>query len=77
MRTDFWQQIFQRIFLRTIEDTKSYCIDINECIPVGQKCGDLGRCLNSSGSYKCECKYGYVKKSDNPFKCEDKGKFEI
>ena len=64
-------------FLRTIEDTKSRCVDINECTSNDQICGDLGICVNRQGSYLCNCKTGYVKKSDDPFECEDRGRFEI
>ena len=33
------------------------CEDVDECQTVGS-CGQL--CLNTRGSYKCQCKAGYV-----------------
>lgn len=76
MRTIFHLYICYGI-LRSIDDTKSPCVDINECDPIGEKCGDLGICLNSPGSYRCHCKPGYVQKSDDSLECEDRGRFEI
>ena len=64
-------------FLRTIEDTKSDCVDIDECDPDGQKCGTNAKCRNSQGSYQCYCNFGYEQKADNPDQCNDIGKFEI
>lgn len=38
-------------------DPLTGCIDINECLNVD--CGPNGKCVNTPGSYKCECNMGY------------------
>ena len=62
---------------RTIEDTKSYCVNIDECFPTGQKCGENATYIDNPGSYSCHCKTGYEQISNDPFQCQDKGKFDI
>lgn len=37
----------------------SRCVDINECELLGTPCGRRGTCLNTIGSYECECDTGY------------------
>ena len=32
--------------------------DKNECVD-GAPCGDNAKCVNTVGSYMCECEYGY------------------
>uniref|UniRef100_A0A915DA12 UBA domain-containing protein n=1 Tax=Ditylenchus dipsaci TaxID=166011 RepID=A0A915DA12_9BILA len=52
-------------------DAENGCVDINECL-VGQKEGDEAEkkcilehevCINTPGSYYCDCALGYVKKN--------------
>lgn len=35
------------------------CADINECLAMPDAC-TLGRCVNTDGSYRCECPPGYT-----------------
>ena len=67
-------EIFHRI-LRTSENTKSDCVDINEC--ENQTCGANATCQNYPGTHRCFCKSGYEQISSNPFQCQDKGEFEM
>ena len=69
-------KIFDRI-LRAIEDTKSYCVDKNECDENEQTCGANATCENYPGSYRCSCISGYQQISNSPYQCQDEGKFEI
>ena len=34
-------------------------LDIDECIGGLHSCAETATCLNSDGSYKCECNAGY------------------
>ena len=52
-------------------------MDIDECFSTDQKCGANATCENFPGTYGCECKTGYQQISNDPFQCQDKGKFEI
>ncbi|XP_069063305.1 latent-transforming growth factor beta-binding protein 4 isoform X2 [Pleurodeles waltl] len=45
------------------------CIDINECQNEAV-CGSSGRCINTDGSYRCDCKAGYQLSSEG-VKCTD------
>lgn len=43
------------------------CVDINECSDgMLNKCNPQAKCINTRGSYKCRCKYGYL---GNGFEC--------
>lgn len=33
--------------------------DVDECSPPAEPCGKGHHCLNSPGSFRCECKAGY------------------
>lgn len=33
-------------------------VDIDECLTENISCGGLGTCLNTKGSYKCQCNEG-------------------
>ncbi|KYO47226.1 nidogen-1 [Alligator mississippiensis] len=35
------------------------CVDIDECAEGESRCGPFSVCLNSLGSYRCECQHGY------------------
>ena len=35
------------------------CIDIDECLPHANTCHDQADCINSPGSYSCECQIGF------------------
>ena len=41
------------------EDESGSCTDINEC-STNNECDDNANCTNQIGSYKCNCKNGYV-----------------
>ncbi|XP_045456482.1 fibulin-1-like [Melitaea cinxia] len=43
------------------------CVDINECKNNRYLCRESEVCINSPGSYKCECKFGYI--VDSSGKC--------
>jgi len=36
-------------------------VDINECEQNPNICGDLQQCVNTAGSYVCECRQGFVR----------------
>ena len=42
----------------------SKCIDVNECEEKDYTCTSNSTCINTIGSYKCECDSGY-NKTDN------------
>jgi|SRR5690554_4468735 len=46
------------------------CDDINECAPNSEICGPGGTCINSPGSYRCECDSGFVLNNASNI-CED------
>ncbi|XP_072485813.1 nidogen-2 [Notamacropus eugenii] len=35
------------------------CFDVNECTTGSHQCGHNSECINSPGSYRCECQSGY------------------
>ncbi|XP_071962422.1 uncharacterized protein [Antedon mediterranea] len=45
-------------------DTHRRCIDVNECSSFEHLCMH-GLCINTLGSYRCDCNYGYVSDSSN------------
>ena len=40
-----------------VNDSKNECVDINECKTT--RCPKYSNCVNSEGSYHCQCKAGY------------------
>ncbi|XP_060040015.1 adhesion G protein-coupled receptor E2-like, partial [Erinaceus europaeus] len=43
-----------------ITSSSETCDDINECIPPSQvSCGENSNCVNTEGSYHCQCVPGY------------------
>lgn len=40
--------------------TKQYCIDIDECSLGQTLCPGHSRCINTRGSYRCECEDGWI-----------------
>ena len=44
------------------------CIDIDECTVIPNTCGN-GTCINTFGSYRCRCNYGFQMGSENT--CQD------
>lgn len=42
------------------EPIGSSCVDIDECRTHAEVCGPHAQCLNTPGSYGCECEAGYV-----------------
>ncbi|XP_006894436.1 PREDICTED: nidogen-2 [Elephantulus edwardii] len=56
------------------------CVDVNECATGFHRCGPNSVCVNLEGSYKCECRSGYMFAEDQhtcilivppPNPCED------
>ena len=45
--------------------------DINECLAGTKLCHDLAECVNTAGSYKCQCQSGYEFDTDG-FTCVGK-----
>ncbi|XP_038641732.1 latent-transforming growth factor beta-binding protein 1-like [Scyliorhinus canicula] len=45
------------------------CSDIDECLN-GTTCGDAGTCVNTEGSYRCDCNLGYRLSADGN-RCAD------
>ncbi|XP_061595317.1 latent-transforming growth factor beta-binding protein 3-like isoform X2 [Cololabis saira] len=45
-----------------LDHSRARCIDIDECAESGSRTGPCkhARCVNTVGSYKCFCKYGFV-----------------
>ena len=37
----------------------SFLQDVDECSPPSEPCGPGHLCVNSPGSFRCECKAGY------------------
>ena len=57
-------QIFSRL---TVWDS---VLDINECWRGTHECPALSFCVNTIGSRKCECDFGYIEQADGS--CENK-----
>lgn len=38
----------------------SICVDVDECRNAEKSCGPFSSCINTPGSFKCECQAGYV-----------------
>ncbi|CAD5226145.1 unnamed protein product [Bursaphelenchus okinawaensis] len=65
VRTSFCQAVNK--YKYTCECREGYikasngdCIDMDECELMQADCGDNSRCINTIGSYKCECLENYV-----------------
>lgn len=39
----------------------SFFVDIDECATQTDECPDNSRCINTPGSYRCECWSGFTK----------------
>ena len=48
----------------TLSASGDTCIDTDECTAIPNTCGD-GTCINTFGSYRCRCFYGFQMSSDN------------
>lgn len=55
------EELERRLYVPDVEpDVDSpVCIDINECLQEEDPCGENGSCVNTEGSYECECDHGY------------------
>lgn len=42
-----------------LNELRNSCEDINECVEGLNACGQLQTCINTPGSYRCECPTGY------------------
>jgi hypothetical protein len=51
-------------------DSYGNCIDINECLLGLDSCRN-SKCINTHGSYECECYEGFVKDDYDELKCVD------
>ncbi|XP_044850456.1 adhesion G protein-coupled receptor E2-like isoform X2 [Mauremys mutica] len=47
------------------------CTDIDECNKTPDICGPKATCINTIGSYRCECRAGYVPSNRNTTLCQD------
>ncbi|XP_043388618.1 adhesion G protein-coupled receptor E5 isoform X19 [Chelonia mydas] len=47
------------------------CQDIDECRKTPDICGPRATCINTKGSYRCECRAGYVPSNRNTTLCQD------
>ncbi|CAM4678431.1 unnamed protein product [Lepidochelys olivacea] len=47
------------------------CQDIDECRTIPNICGPNATCINAIGSYRCECRAGYVPSNRNTTLCQD------
>lgn len=54
--------------------TRTRCADLDECND--DVCGEGERCINTVGSYKCECDYGYEQTNATSLQCQDKNECE-
>ncbi|KAJ8251358.1 hypothetical protein GJAV_G00220500 [Gymnothorax javanicus] len=54
---------------QSINFTREYCRDINECKRDRLICGEGGDCHNTAGSYKCICKPGFSNYGIDQAKC--------
>ena len=41
------------------------CTDVDECAQNPARCGPTGTCINTIGSYRCQCQEGYVPEGDS------------
>ena len=49
------------------------CVDVDECSHKEDDCESNSNCVNSIGSYRCECKLGYLQISSygTAARCQD------
>ncbi|XP_043362778.1 adhesion G protein-coupled receptor E3-like isoform X13 [Dermochelys coriacea] len=47
------------------------CQDIDECHKIPNICGPNATCINTNGSYRCECRAGYVPSNRNTTLCQE------
>ena len=62
-RTKILQQIcqYRKNIFNLIERTlQFFVLDMNECKESQDKCHSDAECTNTVGSYKCQCKKGYL-----------------
>lgn len=52
------------------------CLDVDECEAIPGLC-EKGKCINSHGSFRCECQDGYRPSKEDPNICEDINECEI
>ncbi|XP_039366862.1 adhesion G protein-coupled receptor E3-like [Mauremys reevesii] len=50
--------------------SENSCQDINECNKTPDICGPKTMCINTNGSYRCECLAGYVPSNGNTTLCK-------
>lgn len=43
--------------------------DINECSENPPVCGNHSRCINTNGSYNCQCQHGFIQSSTKVAQC--------
>ncbi|XP_043362783.1 adhesion G protein-coupled receptor E3-like isoform X18 [Dermochelys coriacea] len=55
-------------FMNASENT---CQDIDECHKIPNICGPNATCINTNGSYRCECRAGYVPSNRNTTLCQE------
>nr|XP_042703465.1 adhesion G protein-coupled receptor E3-like [Chrysemys picta bellii] len=58
-------------FGKSQKDPSQICTDIDECRKTPGICGPKARCINTYGSYWCECRAGYVPSNRNSTLCQD------
>ncbi|GFS64983.1 hypothetical protein TNIN_487321 [Trichonephila inaurata madagascariensis] len=56
------------------EDVSGSCEDINECL-TNNTCHPTAKCINTIGSFECECEEGY-RKPEREDACEDINEYE-
>ncbi|CAM5117748.1 unnamed protein product [Natator depressus] len=58
-------------FGKSQRDSSKICTDINECHKTPDICGPRAMCINTNGSYCCECQAGYVPSNRNTTLCQE------
>ena len=51
---------YRFIFLGYGRNVNGKCVDVDECSHKEDDCESNSNCVNSIGSYRCECKLGYL-----------------
>ncbi|KAM9115161.1 adhesion G protein-coupled receptor E3-like [Pangshura tecta] len=57
-------------FGKSQKDTCKICTDIDECKKTTRICGPSAMCINTNGSYRCECRAGYIPSNRNTTLCK-------
>ncbi|XP_067140465.1 fibrillin-2-like [Centruroides vittatus] len=52
------------------------CLDVDECEAIPGLC-EKGKCVNTHGSFRCECEDGYKPTKEDPNVCQDVNECEI